>query len=117
MKTAKQQQKEANGLLHKALLEVEKLSKKQIAILGICGEVYYALCNMRECEYEGVVKQIPSDLFKKWPEFSGDIYYPVPSCSTELNAKEAYNTLPRWYTGEYAAARLRLLDYLIEQTK
>ena len=41
-----------------------------------------------------------------WPEHSGDREYPVPSVN-------GYQCL-KWI-GEYGEARLRLLDYLIEQ--
>ena len=41
-----------------------------------------------------------------WSEYSGDREYPVPSIN-------GYQYL-KWH-GEYGAARLRLLDYLIEQ--
>lgn len=41
-----------------------------------------------------------------WPEHSGDREYPVPSIN-------GYQCL-KW-RGEYGEARLRLLDYLIEQ--
>lgn len=41
-----------------------------------------------------------------WPEHSGDIEYPVQ------NLADTYYCLWRY---EYGAARLRLLDYLIEQ--
>lgn len=42
-----------------------------------------------------------------WPEHSGDIEYPVP-----ITVSDQYKG--KW-AGKYGAARLRLLDYLIEQ--
>lgn len=109
-----QNRKNTRILLHKILLNVRNKYEQNELCYGICGEVKRRLPST---ELFHKTTHALEMLFKSWSEYSGDEVYPVPSCYTELNAKEAYNMLPLWYTGEYAAARLRLLDYLIEQTK
>ena len=106
--------KNTRVILHKILLNVRNQYEQGELQHGICGEV-----KLRLPSIELIRKTIPAleMLFESWPEYSGSELYPVPSCSTELGAKEAFRKLHLWYTGEYAAARLRLLDYLIEQTK
>ncbi len=48
--------------------------------------------------------------FAEWPEFSGHPDYPVPLAGWSPEA--AYYNFPSW-EGEYGAARMRLLDFLI----
>lgn len=62
-------------------------------------------------------------LFLKWPEFSGNEKYPVPHPGrsgtgyASMAYMEFYRT-DRWDPDHpYGAARLRLLDWLIEATK
>lgn len=55
-----------------------------------------------------------------WPEFSGDLMYPVPSPTPGVSPEKAYHeaaTEKTVWTGPYGEARLRLLDYLIEVSK
>lgn len=62
-------------------------------------------------------------LFLKWPEYSGNEKYPVPSplglgTGKASLAYSSYHYLLRWDPSHpYGAARLRLLDWLIEATK
>lgn len=109
-----QRRKNTRILLHKILLNVRNQYDQNRLKYGICDEVKLRLQGI-----ELISQSIPylRMLFKDWPEYSCDNAYPVPSYSIELDAQEAYYNLPSWYKGEYAAARLRLLDYLIEQTK
>jgi hypothetical protein len=63
-------------------------------------------------------------IFERWPESDGRIGYPVPAPkdyvqpSNEIYGYDprisAYYNLPK-YTGEYGAARLRLLDFIIAE--
>jgi hypothetical protein len=56
-----------------------------------------------------------SELMRKWPEYSYDPDYPVPHPSGNFEDPQyAYAVLPRW-EGEYGAARLRLLDFMIAE--
>lgn len=106
--------KYARITLHKMLEEVRRQYDRGTLCSGICFE----LRRVSSCKYGySVFEEELYTLFKNWPEFSGDELYPVPSPSNLLSYEEAYRYFPLWYTGEYAASRLRLLDYLIEQTK
>lgn len=56
--------------------------------------------------------------FKKWPQFSGDLGYPVPSPDMEMDAQEAYDWLEDEYWNpqtEYGRMRIDLLKFLQEQ--
>lgn len=52
-----------------------------------------------------------------WPEFSGDEKYPVPHPIWEPEYAYNFSSYKEFYDPdeEYGAARLRLLDYLIEE--
>lgn len=108
---------EVKRLLHKSLLEVKKSSEKQVLNIGICDAVHDVLYGMRKYKYRVAFEQMLLELFKKWPEFSGDTYYPVPSCCEGLSSKQAYESLELWGSSPYGDARLRLLNFLIEETK
>lgn len=53
--------------------------------------------------------------YKQWPEWSGCTTFPVPSTDSEYTEEEMYMEFRgSMWTGEYGAARLRLLDFLIK---
>lgn len=54
-------------------------------------------------------------LFRAWPEFSGDIDYPVPSPFANRSPEQAYDHagLRPWGNGVYGKARRRLLEFCI----
>lgn len=57
--------------------------------------------------------------FSKWPEFSGEVDYPI-STDPRRPPDEQYSLsspAEMWATGDYAAARLRLLDFLVHQAR
>lgn len=59
-----------------------------------------------------------SRLFRKWPEGGGYSVYPVPSPISRISASAAYymhHEFPFNPDQPYCQARLRLLDWLIEQ--
>lgn len=93
--------------LHQALLKVKSGERTT----GICESAFLVLYAGGSSRFE-IYSEI-SELAKDWYEFSGDPAFPVP-CKTS-SAIQAYYALPHW-EGEYGAARLRLLDYLIEVT-
>lgn len=79
--------------------------------------------------YEGICHNIdyefgyyPLDLIKKkfrdWPEFSGELNYPVPAPEHVLSAFDAFALmdLDPW-SGEYGAARRRLCGFLAQETR
>lgn len=55
--------------------------------------------------------------FEGWGEWSGCNVFPVPSCEEGLSAETMYMSCRNAWTGEYGAARLRLLDYLIQRVE
>ena len=56
-------------------------------------------------------------LAKKWPERSNDYSFPVPSYDPFIDSFDMYMRCSNVWIGEYGAARMRLLDFLIEETK
>lgn len=53
---------------------------------------------------------ITQPIFKMWPEFSGEIHYPVPG------GMYAFDFAPgSLWVGEYGQSRLRLLDFMIQE--
>lgn len=55
-------------------------------------------------------------LYKKWPEYSGNPTYPVPSPDGKYTPEQAFDyTCEDKYAGEYGAARMRLLNWCIEE--
>lgn len=94
--------------LHQALKQI----KENHDSAGICNNVTSALLAEDDEIFFKLQEQV-CELAKGWPEYSGDPVFPVP-CKG-LSPKVAYLSLPRW-EGEYGAARMRLLDYLIEVT-
>lgn len=68
------------------------------------------------------MRGLMDDLFKTWPEFSGSQSYPVCTVYQAYGGepREQYITASNTFTmweGEYGAARIRLLNFLIEQTR
>ncbi|MNR00182.1 hypothetical protein D3C85_1159470 [compost metagenome] len=85
--------------------------------LGICSEVEHIICDSLHASvcYDDVIEFVEiwlDDTFPKWPEYSGNLVYPVPF--KNMDPKDAYNNLDCWL-GEYGETRIRLLDFLIEQ--
>lgn len=53
-------------------------------------------------------------LFEAWPEYSGELFYPVP-CPHGGSPRDAFNfSGDEMFTGEYGAARIRLLQFIID---
>lgn len=57
-------------------------------------------------------------VFREWPEFSGDDSYPVP-CPDDIEFCDAVDIFDNtggkdYYRGEYGAARVRLLYFIID---
>lgn len=90
---------------------------------GICGNVQDKL----DCTYgvsESVYRDwiyVQNNIFNKWPEFSGNIIYPVPlrlfwviPVDPALGFNPMFNGLNRW-SGQYGRARKRLLRFIIEE--
>jgi hypothetical protein len=87
--------------------------------LGICANVNHWLCY----KYDLIVRRrqckvLMRDAFKRWPEYSGNILYPIRS-ENALSEQAMYDAAnadgTMWdVTTPYGAARIDLLDWLIE---
>jgi hypothetical protein len=55
------------------------------------------------------------EAFSRWPEYSGMTAYPVPGPWPDDNPVHLYRFTPDGWVGEYGAARLRLVDFLIAE--
>lgn len=101
MRISKKQRAEC----HKTFLEMKELGPKYHRV-GICLN-------------SGIDSQVVGTLSQKWPRFSGDIRFPVPSpqkggCPevAYFGAKSLWNKRTK-----YGRLRWELLDFLIEATK
>lgn len=71
---------------------------------GICG-------NVRSASAEEI--RILYPMFRKWPEFSGTVGYPVPAPKGISPESYYWSSVDLW-EGEYGSARKRLLAFLIK---
>lgn len=75
--------------------------------VGICGNLVLEEQFSLEIQEDWLEEQ-----FLSWPEFSGDINFPVPDDS--FGAADAYfSSAEMWDDSSYGQARWRLLDFLI----
>ena len=90
---------------------------------GICYQI--GVVSPESCGPKSKVQRLMRELAKEWPEYSGDPEYPVPAPALEIrpwrgrahwSADYGYDHYEDKWVGEYGAARLRLLDFLIERT-
>ena len=101
--------------LHSALTAVRSLPR---AALRFTPDVEDAVAARLPATGQLHMRAVLRVLIRRWPEFSGDIVYPVPV--PELGTPPWDVTLTsRLWDGrtKHGAARWRLLDYLIEQTE
>ena len=102
------------------------LAVKEAALADVKPKWFVAksgICNNLD-EYEIKKESLPEayssdylvDFFSDWSEWSGCKTFPVPSMSEEHTSESVYlsHMTKQMWTGEYGAARLRLLDYLIQ---
>lgn len=100
-------------LVVQALTEIKE---HRITKWGICDNVTTWFIKSGADDPPAVWYDTAMEAMTLWPEYSGDINYPVKSpnrWSSLLAAFHAYHEFNRW-EGDYGAARFRLLDYLIE---
>ena len=71
-------------------------------ITGSCGYAY------SKAEF---IRQLMKPMFEQWPEYSGDINYPVPHKIESSSL--AFANINKW-SGEYGESRKRLLNFLKE---
>lgn len=101
------------NILHKDLVALKQYvdtnDKKLIRCVGICHNI-----NHRDAHKEPL-----KPLMARWPEGTGCPHFPVPykSADYDYDDVQAYTYIEDLWVGEYGAARIRLLDFLIEETK
>jgi hypothetical protein len=80
---------------------------------AICGLVHFEAFESEDCyNIDSVLKS----LFVKWPKYSGDRFFPVPS-SYQRTAQSAFWDAADKWTGEYGALRMELLKFMIRETR
>lgn len=96
--------------MKESLLANLKAIDPDTAVFGIC---YQALRGLRG-EPEVIAYRWLQCAFTSWPEFSGDMAYPVPCAGRD--PEDAYGHRARWSKRtEYGRARRRLLKFLIRR--
>lgn len=80
---------------------------------GICWNVNY---HLEEVWYdEDLAHDDMVMAFRAWPEFSGESNYPVPApADSTWNEIGHYGVTSDMWAGDYGAARIRLLDHMIQ---
>jgi hypothetical protein len=73
---------------------------------GICTNIEYLA--LRDDQSISYLESLLWEAFRAWPEFSGNVNYPVP-CGDDSQA--GYWRTALW-EGEYGAARMRLLNFV-----
>ena len=92
-----------------------------------------------EATRDGLVvvwSELRDELFRSWPEFSGNCWYPVPGIGVayeygedddgdeyelsgseyaEVDAEETFDSTGNMWEGEYGRSRRRLLSFLIDE--
>lgn len=84
--------------------------------LGICSNVLQVARSMGRRDLVGDFDDWLPEAFETWPEFSGNLGYPVkfPTLEGTVTPFVGYHDTPDKWVYEYGAARLRLLDHLID---
>jgi len=96
------------------LLDIKRIVETTIDYnyKGIC-DLYsiYHEYPLRDCLTQAGV------FWHEWPEYSGDVFYPIPAQREFYNpTREYHDTTNMWdQENPYGRARMRLLDWLIKQ--
>lgn len=107
------------GVLQRCIAIKTDVSIVQNKAHGICLAAKYNF----GIEVVDEIEQLLHGIFVKWPEYSGNVYYPVPDPDwdddmySEADAAEyAYNQagIDTMWQGPYGEARMRLLDFIIQ---
>lgn len=90
--------------------------------VGICQRMNTVLVHRGNyTEMEIIIRSIRTDMFKKWPHFSGNEVYPVPSTVRARweSPKDAFMSIKNLWSKRTNYGRLRwdLLEFMIDQTQ
>lgn len=97
-------------ILHNALILRGMIEDGDLAYInkfGLCHLLYHCPNGVKP---QGAWWHV-RELFPMWPEFSGDDVYPVPGGG---DAYDAASDADKLFEGEYGAARIRLLQFIID---
>ena|SRR5690606_16155542 len=81
---------------------------------GLCSHVHEYLVGMHFCPQGPIadaVDDLMEELFRRWPEYSGSVDYPVPGPEGQ-SPSLAFRLLKMW-TGEYGAKRWALAEFML----
>ena len=105
------------------MIDDNLLHEERVALkAGIAKNLHrkdYGICTNLPAYARRTSQERLRTLFVQWPEFSGNPNYPVRAPSGEhpedyyWDSKDSEGI----WKGDYGAARIRLLDFLIERTK
>ena len=87
---------------------------------GVCSNLdgYQLLLAEQVESYHDYSSLHLQSFYPQWPEWSGCDTFPVPSTLKDYTAEEMYmEHRGNMWVKEYGAARLRLLDYLIQRVE
>jgi hypothetical protein len=73
-------------------------------------KIIYRECGI--CTNVDIEDETLREIFKDWPEFSGDEFYPVETCYR--GSWQYRNSSDKWGSGPYGLARKRLVKWMIE---
>ena len=80
---------------------------------GICKNLGDKVINVIDDEQITINPwEILTQAFYTWPQFSGDVQFPIDDPYEIETADDAYARLPKW-TGAYGKLRWELLDHII----
>lgn len=105
------------GILIDALVDLYQ-NGPRCEIFGICYHVKEYIENLFEGAGEGTIDlhvdaagDLMVELFKRWPESSGSVAYPVPGPKGQ-SPSTAFNTCMPW-SGSYGAKRWALAEFML----
>lgn len=101
-------------------LELIKAGPKD-PVFGICGmldqHIWQTGTKFNFAQAKEVDKNLQA-LFEKWPEYSGDMHYPVPSTNKKHDMRNAFYACGNmWGNTPYGSKRRELLDWMINELK
>jgi hypothetical protein len=68
-------------------------------------------------EEEGIYKEVLEEIWKEWPDFSGNLMYPVPDPANKYIPQDAYDKYESKWEGPYGNKRWELLMFTIQKLK
>lgn len=111
--------KKLHEVLKAVRADVEK-GAGNVLVEAICANVSYiiAIVNSETAGQHYATGDVLKKLFVKWPDYSGNVIYPVKSVKAGLqNPSRAFWGAINMWEGEYGASRMKLLNFMIRETR